>query len=265
MKDYKTILVEKNAAICTITLNRPGKLNSLNGEMTDELMGVLSDVAEDGEISVVLITGAGKAFSAGADLDWFKEIIERRKRGEGFDYGIVSSKLASTLRNMLQATIAVINGYAIGGGLTLALNCDMRIAAEEAQMSLPFISSVGITPELGSTYTLPRLVGIAKACELVFTGKAILGKEAEKIGLVNKAVPAVELRKTALEWAGAIAQGSPYALKMAKKELYRGLDENFANQVLWENQALESSFKSEDHAEAVDAFLNKRKPVFKGR
>lgn len=161
--------------------------------------------------------------------------------------------------------IAMINGMAVGWGTTLTLSCDIRIATEDARISFPFANSAGIVPEMNSTYMLTRLVGIGKACELIFTGKAITGKEAKEIGLVNAAVPLSELQTVTSELAKTIAEGAPMSMRLAKKGLYQGLETECYKQLLWEKAMLSVTLQSEDHAEAIEAFLAKRKPRFKGR
>jgi enoyl-CoA hydratase len=263
---YSTIILEKAEGIATLTLNRPEKLNVLNETMAVELLDAITDVEKDKGIKVLIVTGAGRAFWAGADIkDLFFEAIEQRKRGEeGFNILGWLEKVCLQVRNMPKPTIASINGYAIGIGVTFPLECDIRIASEEAILSLPFVR-LGITPEFGSTYALTRLVGIAKACELIFTGKSITAKEAKEIGLVNEVVPAAELQKTTYELAKTIAQGATLAIQMAKKVLYKGLDADIQSQLRYEGSAFETLRKTEDHEEGVRAFLEKREPSFKGK
>ena len=262
---YSTIILEKAGGIATITLNRQEKLNAVNAQMLEEIIDAVGQVARDDTTRVLVLTGAGRVFCAGGDINWFNNVIEERKRGrEIMDYSLFTG-FCVALRNTLQPTIASINGAAIGAGITMTLNCDIRIAAEEAIISFPFTSMAGIIPELSSTYALPRLVGIAKACELVFTGKSITGKEAKEIGLVNDAVPLADLQRSTSELAETIAQASAPAVQLAKRGLYQGLNADVYSQLLWEEEGLRSTLKSEDHEEAVQAFLEKRKPEFKGK
>jgi len=263
---YSTITLEKAEGIATLTLNRPEKLNVLNETMVAELQDVVTQVEKDKDTKVFIITGAGRAFWAGADVkELFLKAIEQRKRGEeSFDMLGLIEKLCLQVRNIPKPTIASINGYAIGIGVTLPLQCDIRIASEEAIFSVPFVR-LGVTPEFGSTYALTRIVGIAKACELVFTGKAISAKEAKEIGLVNEVVPAAELQKATYELAKTITQGAPLAIQMAKKGLYQGLDADIQSQLRYENLAFDLLMRSEDHEEGVRAFLEKRQPSFKGK
>ena len=263
--DYETILLEKRENIATLTLNHPERLNAFTERLCEEMLDAFNKLAKDDTIRVLIITGSGRAFSIGLDLDWAHSMIEQRKRGEKiYDVSNWATKLHLALMDMPYPVIAAINGMAVGGGITITLGCDIRIAAEDARISLPF-ASVGITPELNSTYMLSRLVGIGKACELIFTGKTITGKEAKEIGLVNDAVPLAELHAVTSELAETIARGAPMAMRLAKKGLYQGLDADRYKQLLWEETALRATFQSEELAEAVEAFLAKRKPIFKGK
>jgi len=263
---YSTISLEKAEGIATLTLNRPEKLNAINETMAVELLDAITKVEQDKDVKVFIITGTGRAFSAGADVkDLFFKAIEQRKRGEErFDILGWMDKMCLQVKNMPKPVIASINGHAIGIGVTFPLQCDIRIASEEAIFSMPFVR-LGIIPECGSTYTLPRLVGIAKACELIFTGKSISAKEAKEIGLVNEVVPAAELQKTTYELAKTITQGAPLAIQMARKGLYQGLDADIQSQLRYEGSALSILTKSEDHEEGVRAFLEKRQASFRGK
>jgi len=263
---YSTITLDKVESIASLTLNRPEKLNALNETMANELLDAVTQIERDNSTRVLIITGAGRAFWAGADVkDLFLKGIEQRKRGEeGFDIISWLERLCLQLRNMPKPTIAAVNGHAVGIGVTLPLQCDIRVASEEAQLSMPFVR-LGLVPEFGSTYALTRLVGIGKACELIFTGKFIGAREAKEIGLVNQVVPASELEKTAFELAKTIAQGAPLAIQMAKRGLYQGLDAAIQAQLQYERLAFTILMRSEDHEEGVRAFLDKRQPMFKNK
>jgi len=261
--NYSTLLVEKKDHIGTIKFNQPDKLNALNALAFQEFIEALHEVDRDNEIRVVIITGAGRAFSAGLDLE------EATKGPSESDLQVAPiqdslSWIPQIMRNMKKPIIAALNGAAAGGGFTVALACDIRIASEKARLIAPFLR-VGLVPELGSTYNLPRLIGIAKACELVFTGKAVTAKEAKEIGLVNEVVPKDELAGFTWKMATEIAQMAPIPLQLAKRALYQGLDSELAVQVQFEQLSQSTCFKSEDYKEGMRAFLEKRSPVFKGK
>ena len=263
---YETISLEKKETIATITLNRPEKLNAFNPKMQEELLDVFAAVEQDNEVRVVVITGVGRAFSAGADIqESFLRKIEERKKGiiedvtqEFVEVGCLA------LARITKPVIASINGPAIGLGCTFCLACDIRIASESATFSFAF-PSVGVTPEFGSTYFLPRLVGIGKACELMFTAKMIDAKEAKEIGLVNLGTPAGELTKTTYEMASSIAKLAPLAIRISKKALYLGMNNDLSSQLRHEALALNYICGTEDHEEGAKAFLDKREPIFRGR
>jgi 2-(1,2-epoxy-1,2-dihydrophenyl)acetyl-CoA isomerase len=262
--NYTTLLVEKKEKVGTITFNRPEKLNAFSEQAFCEFIEVLDEVDRDNEIAVVVITGAGRAFSAGLDLD------EARQGPTESGLQLVPAQgsvswIPHIMRNMKKPIIASINGHAVGAGFTIALACDIRIIAEEAKMGAPFVR-MGLVPELGSTYSLPRLIGIAKACELIFTGKTIDAREALAIGLVNAVVPRDELEAATAKMAAEIAtQAAPLPLQIAKKALYQGLDSDLVTQIAYEQLGQSTCFKSEDFKESVAAFQEKRKAIFKGK
>lgn len=264
--EYESIRLEKDEGIATITLNRPEKLNAWSPAMSQEFRDALKDIDNDGVSRVVVITGEGRAFCAGADVSGFDESIKanlspaQRVRNE-----TKQDLLGCTeIRRMLVPFIASINGPAVGVGLTLTLACDIRIASDKAKLGVIF-TRMGLIPEFGSTYNLPQIVGIAKACELVFMGKMIDAQEAEKIGMVNQVIPHDDLKQATTDMARTIANGPPIAIQMAKLSLYQGLDANLQTQVIWERLVQNYLKYTEDHKEGVRAFLEKRQPVFKDR
>lgn len=264
---YETITVEEENGITTITLNRPDKLNALNKQMRDDLLAVFADLANEKATRVVVVTGAGRAFCAGADIGVWRDRMEGRKRGEreledrviqGF-----TQRLFALIRSIEKPIIASVNGPAMGFGCGLALACDIRIASEDARLGLVF-TRMGIIPDF--TYFLIRLVGIAKACELVFTAKTVTAQEGKEIGLVNQVVPASDIKKATYEMAANIAKLPPLAIQLSKRVLYQGLTCNDPNaQLNFEVFVNDWCFRTEDNEEAVNAFLEKREPVFKGR
>jgi len=263
MGDYETVLLEKEEGIGTITLNRPERLNAFNAKMLVEFHQALREMEGDSKVRVLVITGAGRAFSAGADVKGFAESLQE---GEGgLRAGAGSTAAVDTtpqlMRNMRKPIIASINGISLGVGFTITLACDIRIASEEARLGAIF-ARMGLIPEFGSTYNLARIVGIGKACELVFTARIIDATEAKEIGLVNKLVPAEELKQATREMATTIAKLPPFAVQLAKQGLYQGLDADLPTQLQFESLGLAACFRSPDHAEAVRAFIEKREPKF---
>ena len=263
---YETITLEKKENIATITLNRPDKLNALNPKMREELIDVFGVVDQDDEVRVAVVTGAGRAFCAGADIkESFLPRIETEGKGVIADITREFGELGPlALAKVRKPVIAAINGPAVGFGCTLTLVCDIRIASENARFSLAF-PRMGIIVEFGSSYFLSRLIGIGKACELAFTAKMIDAKEAKEIGLVNQVVPAEELSKITYEMASSIAKLAPLAMRLTKRALYRGLDNDLATQSQYE--ALSNNYlrRTEDHEEGARAFLEKREAAFKGK
>jgi len=266
MNNYETILVEKEEWIGTITMNRPDRLNAMTSTMLVELARAFRQMEADPEMRVVVLTGAGDAFSSGADLRDSAAALDAGGEGalarpERLD---AIPAVVEAMRGVSKPIIASISGVAVGGGMTISLHCDVRIASEKARFGAVF-ARVGVIPELGSTYTLSRIVGIAKACELVFTARIIGAAEAKEIGLVNQLVPVDELKQATLEMASTIAKLPPFAIQMAKRGLYQGLDTDIRTQMQFEAMGLYACFRSADHAEAVKAFLEKREPKFEAR
>ena len=270
--EYQTIILEKKNNITTLTLNRPEKLNALSPQMMDELVDAFHSINQDDETMVLVITGAGRGFCSGADLSARagnqgtssvgEEIPEREIDDMTLKGFPREAPLA--LVGMKKPVIAAINGVAVGGGCTLTLACDIRIASEAARFSIP-LTRVSFTLELGSSYFLSRVVGIGKACELVFTGRMIDATEAREIGLVNQVVPHDELLETTYEMASDIIKAAPLATRISKVGLYQGMNADLKTQLRWEALALGYLRGTEDAKEAARAFMEKRDPIFRGR
>ncbi len=264
--DYETILLEKADHIATITLNRPERLNAFNPKMYEELSRAAKAVSDDDDVRVVILTGAGRAFSAGADFQQrFEAEIDQHEAGESN----ITHKLPrypngmTDLTTIRQPVIAAINGYAIGVGFNYTLQCDIRLAAESARVRLPF-TSLGMTPEAYSTYYLPRLIGMGKAFEIWFTSRWVESDEALSIGMVNDVVPDDELMARAESLAVEIAKNAPTALMLTKRLGYLGMSGDLNAARHFENFSQDYVYGRKDFKEAVTARAEKRPPDFTG-
>jgi len=258
---YETILYEAADGIVTITLNRPEVHNAMNERMRQELTRCFGDLATSDEARVVVVTGAGeRAFSAGADIREFVEpqvpvrFRESRKRVD----------FRQAMDRCPQPIIGAIRGYALGGGLELALACDIRIASEDAQLGLTEVN-LAIIPGGGGTQRLPRLIGRGRALEMILTGARIDAREAWRIGLVERVVPAADVLASARELARTLAEKAPVALRYAKEAVVKGLELPLADGLRLENDLATLLRTTEDRVEGAKAFLEKRKPRFTGK
>jgi len=266
MGRYETVLIEKEDCIGTIIMNRPERLNAMNTTMLTELVEAFGELDADPEVRVVILTGAGHGFSSGADMRDSAAAAGGKEEAALTRYRRLAAigAIPLAMREVAKPIIACINGAAAGGGMTISLHCDVRIASEKARFGAVF-ARVGVIPEYGSTYMLPRIVGIAKACELVFTARIIDAAEAKEIGLVDHVVPADRLKEVTQEMATTIAGLPPFAVQMSKQGLYQGLAEDIRTQMGFERMALDACYESAEHAEAVRAFIEKREPQFEKR
>lgn len=259
--EFKLIIYEKSEGIATITLNRPEALNAFSREVVDEVLQALDDVRSDENIRVVVLTGAGeKAFSAGADIKAMIGMNALKAR----ELSLMGEKLCLALENLEKPVIAAINGFALGGGLEVAMSCDLRIASETARMGQTEIN-IGLIPGWGGTQRLTRLVGKTKAKELVFTGRMIDAKTAEQLSIVNVVFPAAEFRNAVRQFAVDLAAKAPVALKVAKALINKGEDIGLESALALEREGFGVVASSEDLQEGVKAFTEKRKPAFKGK
>lgn len=253
------ILVERKGKVALITINRPEVRNAINAETWRMLRDTFLELDANPEINVIMVTGAGdKAFVAGSDLNYLKA------RSSVATFNTEAPKIVAQIGNISKPTIAAINGFTLGGGLELAMACDIRIASQRAKFGQTEIN-VGILPGAGGTQRLTRLVGIGKAKELIFTGKIISAEEAEKIGLVNMVVEPESLMETAWKMADDIAAKSQLTLQVAKQVVCQGAETDLTTALMLERVAQSFVFGTEDHLEGISAFLEKRTPVFKNK
>jgi enoyl-CoA hydratase len=262
LSDYKTITFARDANILTVTLNRPDRLNAMSGEMHHEVSELFYDLAADRDSDVIVLTGAGRAFSAGGDLDHLEE-ASRDPRVFHQDMR-EARKLIFGLLDCDKPIVCRMNGDAIGLGATLALFCDIIIAAEDARIGDPHVR-VGFVAGDGGAVIWPQLIGYARAKQYLLTGDLLNAKEAQQIGLINFAVPREELDATVAQWAGRLAKGATLATRWTKATINTGLKQ-LAGAMMDTGLAYEGlSNQTEDHAEALKAMREKRAPNFRGR
>jgi enoyl-CoA hydratase len=256
------VLTERDGAVATVTVNRPDKLNALSRELLLELAAAFERLIAGGEepVRAAVLTGAGKAFVAGADIAAMAEMSPR----EAQRFAAVGHGLAALLESAPFPVIAAVNGYALGGGLELALACDFIHAADTAKLGQPEVN-LGLMPGFGGTQRLVRRVGVGAARELIYTGEAIGAEEALRIRLVNRVVPAAALLETARATARTIAGKGPLAVEAAKRVILHGADLTLAAACELEVQSFATLFGSDDQRAGCGAFLRKEKPAFTGR
>ena len=254
--EYIRLTVE--GPIAVVTIHRPACRNALNSQVYREIIAALQDVRDREDVRVVLLTGAGdKAFAAGADI---AQMVQESPQS-GRRLSALCHEAAELLETMRQVTIAAVNGYALGGGCELTLACDLRIASDRAKFGLPEVT-LGIIPGGGGTQRLPRLIGVARAKELIFTGGVIDAKEADRIGLVNRVVPHDDLMDTCRSLAKTIAQNAGYAVSLAKEAINASGDTDLKNGLRREADLLGLAFATHDKQEGMTAFLEHREPDF---
>jgi enoyl-CoA hydratase len=260
MSTYETITVEKRGAVAVLTINRPDKLNALNMQVHTEGVAALDELKRDDEVRVLVITGSGeKSFIAGADISEFTKQTPVTQRD------LFNEKtLFNSIDTFPKPVIAMVNGFCLGGGNELALACDLRICSENAKFSQPEIN-LGIIPGGGGTQRLTNLIGEGRAMEMILTGDMIDAQTALNFGLVNHVYPAAELEAKTMELANKIAEKAPIALQLIKEAVKFASRSNLDEGLRREVDLFALCFSTEDKKEGVAAFLEKRKPVFKGR
>ncbi len=262
---YQTILDEESSGIATLTLNRPDVLNAFNERMGQEVQDALGKAERNEEVHCVIITGSGRAFSAGEDI---QELRGQYERGENPRLGErllhKYNPIIRRIRGMEKPVIAAVNGVAAGAGAGIAYSCDIRIASDTARFLQAFVK-IGLAPDSGTSFFLPRLVGFAKALELSLTGDELNAKDAERFGLVSKIVPGEQLMAAARELAQKFVKGPSKAIGLTKRALNKSVSSDLDTVLAYESYLQEIAGATEDHIEAVKAFFEKRKPVFKGR
>jgi len=258
--EYQTIQWAVEGGVATLTLNRPDVLNALNKQMTDEIQDALKQSERDKAIRCLVITGAGRAFSAGEDL---------RAHTGGVRASVADAvrtrynPIVLKMRGLEKPIIAAINGVAAGAGMSLALAADLRIASDKAKLIMAF-TRIGLVPDSGGSYFLPWLVGLGKAAELCMLAEDVPADEAWRIGLVNRVVPADQLVSATAAWANKLAQGPTVAYGLTKRALNRAMHAQLHEILEYEGHGQETASRTHDAQEAIAAFVEKRTPTFKG-
>ena len=256
--DFKGILFEKDKNIGVLSINRPDALNALNSDVLDEINNVIDMIIEDDQVHILIVTGEGRAFVAGADISEMKD-MDMFKARKFAEKGL---KLFRKVELMEKPVIAAVNGFALGGGCELAMCCDIRIASPKAKFGQPEVG-LGIIPGFAGTQRLSRIVGLAKAKELIFTADMIDAEEAYRIGLVNKVVPEEDLMDEAMAMANKILSKGQIAVRFAKVAINRGIETDIETGMDIDRDLFGLCFATEDQKEGMDAFLMKRKPNYK--
>ncbi len=257
---YQHILVDRQDGIVTLTLNHPENLNAMTAAMGDEVTALVQTLNQDQSARVLILTGAGRAFCAGGAIG----NLQSRAAGAASAPPKHFYTRFLAIRQLDIPTIAAINGPAVGAGFCIALACDLRVAATQAKMGLNFVR-LGIHPGMAATFTTPRIVGLARACEVIFTGRLYSGEEAFALGLVNRVVPRENLMDETMALAREIAANAPIAVRLAKKALYRGEADLLEAAIDVESEYQAYTWTTEDAKEGIAAMREKRTPQFRGR
>jgi enoyl-CoA hydratase/carnithine racemase len=261
MAEYKNLILKKEEGFATVILNRPDKLNAVNEDLTRELGDAFLEVGGDEKIRAVILTGTGRAFCSGADLS--SPDFTMKNSAAALALGNLATRMLLAIHDMPKPVIAAVNGPAVGGGCNLALACDVIIASDKAKFMEPYVLRAA-HPDFGAIYFLPRMVGLAKACDLIYSGRMIDAQEAERIGMISRVVPADQLEKVTRELARNIARSSPLVMGMTKASMNASLKMDLPTTLNLEAANQSIVFLSEDFQEAMKAFVEKREPRFKG-
>jgi len=268
--DYQTIMLEKRGNVTLLTLNRPERMNAISSQMTEDLVAALDEIDDDDESRVLVVTGAGRGFCSGADVGGMaggRQEAERGPRGpEALRQGLMRSagRVQPRLQKLKKPTIAMVNGAAVGAGCDLAMACDLRTGCEKTRFMNAFVR-IGLFPGWGGTWLYPRVMGVGRALEFLFTGDFMEAEEAGRLGVLNRLVPEADLEKETMALATRIADGPPLAMRLAKMQVYKGLNMEFETALGIAAACETITLTSEDHREGVAAFREKRKADFKGR
>lgn len=258
--DYQNVILERQDPIVILKINRPKALNALNSATLQELSQAFAEIAQDETVRVVILTGSGeKAFVAGADIAEMRELNPL----QGRRFSQLGQSVMNQIENLPQPVLAVVNGFALGGGTELAMACDLRLASEKAKFGQPEVT-LGLLAGFGGTQRLPRLVGSGRASEILFTGEMLDAQEAYRIGLVNRVYPQEELMEQALAMAQKIASRAPIGVQLTKSAIHKGQNIDLISGQAYEAEVFGQVFSTQDQKEGCSAFLEKRKADFLG-
>lgn len=258
--NYEYLVFENVDGILTLSIDKQKSLNALNGALVEELAQAFDEIEKDDQVDVVILTGKGRAFVAGADISEMATMNAQ----QAAQWAKGSMEVFRKIETLSVPVIAAVNGFALGGGCEIAMSCDIRIASTKAKFGQPEVG-LGITPGFGGTQRLPRLVGLGKAKQLIFTGALIDAEEAHRIGLVDEVVEAEELLEKAVEMAKSIQSNAKIAVRLAKQAINTGMQTDIDSAMVIEQNIFGLCFATEDQKEGMNAFVEKRKPEFKNK
>ena len=262
--NFQHLLVQEDGGVLTITMNRPEVINAFNDTMLEELGEAMDAAAQDESVRCVVLTGAGRGFGSGQDLKTFVQVDRSHGDSKVSVHLQKYHRVVLTIRTMAKPVIAAVRGVAAGISCNIALACDLRIAAEDARFIEAF-ARIGLVPDGGGGYFLPRLIGMGKALEMVMLAEEVSGPEAERLGLVNKCVPVEEFESATTALAQRLANGPTHAYGLMKELLYKSAESNLQASLQLEGALQDDAIRSADHREGVTAFLQKRKANYIGR